>query len=207
MKKTPILLILVAAIAMACGAYFYQMRHIVLPQPTLNTGSLYPAPRDLDAFSLTIEGQASLSDKQLKDHYSLLFFGFTRCPDICPLTLAALAEAYKAWPSALAERKPKVWFISVDPERDALKPSSDYAKFFNPEFQAATGTITELQALARQLNVAIKKVPDDNSADNYSIDHSANLLLINPKGQLVGVIRPPFVASALRDDLLAMVSD
>jgi protein SCO1 len=205
MKKSTIVLILIAALALGSGAWFYQF-NASAPAVEFNTALQYPEARKVQPFALTVDGKTTLETKDLQGHYSVLFFGFTRCPDVCPLTLSALAQAFDKWPSSLHSIQPKAWFVSVDPERDGLKQAQDYVKFFDPEFGAATGSREELDALTKQLGVVFIKQANEGSAAEYTIDHSANLLLINPKGELIALVRPPFEALALRDDLLALVS-
>lgn len=206
MKNSTIVLILVAALALATGAWFYQYNATVPPAEEFHTALKYPQARKVAPFALTVDGKTTLQAQDLQGHYSLLFFGFTRCPDVCPLTLSALSQALQKWPSGLHSIQPKTWFVSVDPERDGLKQAQDYVKFFDPTFSAATGTKAELDALTKQLGVVFIKQPSESSTTDYTIDHSANLLLINPAGELIALVRPPFEPLALRDDLLALMS-
>ena len=205
MKKSTLVLVLVATLALAFGAYFYQLKQAPEPLAPLNTALRYPEPRSIDPFVLNVDGNPTLRESDLTGHYTLLFFGFTKCPDVCPLTLSTLAQAYAQWPTELAIGKPEVIFVSVDPERDSLQASREYVEFFNPDFRAATGSLAELEAFTRQLGVVFMKQPTEETASAYTIDHSASLLLVNPKGELIALIRPPFETRPLRDDLLALV--
>jgi protein SCO1 len=208
MKRSTMILVLIAAFGLASGAYLYQRyaaRAATDVVAALHTGLRYPTPRPIAPFALTADGQATLDLNALKGHHSLLFFGFTHCPDVCPLTLSVIAQALQQWPAELSARQPKVWFVSVDPDRDTLSKTREYVEFFNRDFGAATGNAGEIQAFTRDVGIVVVRTDGQDGA--YSIDHSASLLVVDPDGAIVGLIRPPFEPLKLRDDLLALVSD
>lgn len=120
----------------------------------------------------------------------LMFFGFTRCPDVCPTELYRLSQLMKALGDDASAVQ--VLFISLDPERDSPAMLRDYAAAFHPGFIGLTGTRQQIDALAASFYVAhVKAGPDDN----YTIDHSAITYLIDPQGRLrlIGRMDTPIV--------------
>ncbi|QKE65091.1 SCO family protein [Aquipseudomonas campi] len=156
---------------------------------------LLPQSRSLPDLSLTNQdGQAQAVD-QLKGQWSLLFFGYTFCPDICPATLAQLRQLKGMLP-AETQAQLRVVLVTVDPQRDNPEQLKKYLGFFDPAFMGLTGAQEDLQKLAGA--VSIPYIPADTSKENYTVDHSGNLVIIGPDGTQRGFIRAP-----LNNDKLA----
>lgn len=164
----------------------------------VESGTLLQQPRILPAFSLTDQDGQPYTVEQFKGRWTLIFPGFTYCPDICPITLGLL-KTVRAQLGADGEKLQVVLF-SIDPERDTPQRLKDYVSYFSPEFRGVTTPEPGLKAMAQALGVAYAKVPGD-SPENYSMDHSAALILINPQGQLAGYFTAPLQAPALIADL------
>jgi len=125
----------------------------------------------------------------LKDKWSLLFFGYTFCPDICPTTLAQLRQIKSELPPE-AVNNLQIVLVSVDPNRDTPKQLKQYLGYFDPQFKGLTpSSIEDLQKLANA--VSIPFIPADTSKPNYTVDHSGNLAVIGPDGHQRGFIRAP----------------
>lgn len=131
---------------------------------------------------------------QLKGRWSLVFFGYTFCPDICPTTLADLRLIQSQLPQASREQL-QVVLISVDPQRDTPQQLKQYLGYFDPQFIGLTGTPEAIQASANALGVPY--VPGDTSQENYTVDHGGNLALIDPTGVQRGFIRAPLRSQKL----------
>ena len=156
---------------------------------------LLPQSRSLPGLSLTNQdGQAQAMD-QLKGQWSLLFFGYTFCPDICPATLAQLRQLKGMLPTE-TQAQLRVVLVTVDPHRDNAEQLKKYLGFFDPAFMGLTGAQEDLQKLAGA--VSIPYIPADTSKENYTVDHSGNLVIIGPDGTQRGFIRAP-----LNNDKLA----
>ena len=142
-------------------------------------------------------GEARQLDR-LTGKWSLVFFGYTFCPDICPTTLADLRLIKSQLPEATREQV-QVVLISVDPQRDTPEQLKQYLGYFDPQFIGLTGSPEAIQASANALGVPY--VPGDTSKPDYTVDHGGNLALIDPSGVQRGFIRAP-----LRNDkLLALL--
>lgn len=139
------------------------------------------------AFTMT-DGQGNtVSEDILTGHYSLVFFGFTHCPDICPLTLQVIAQALDDAGPAAANVTPV--FVSVDPERDTPEAVGAYAAAFHPRFIALTGTPAQVQQITKVFRVFARKAPlkDENGNDtgDYTVEHSGMIFFLNPEGHYV----------------------
>lgn len=208
-------LILIAAVAAGLGLWLAQRAFVPAPGPALKAARLLPEPRAIAPFSLAQSDGTALTPAELRGRWTLVFIGFTHCPDVCPTTLAELGQAEKRWSEALPEpRRPRILFVSIDPERDSPERAGEYARFFSPHALAATGTVPELEAFARSLLMVFAKSPlpgDDPEA--YTMDHSSQVALIDPEGRFAGFIRPRSDAQGrpaglppaeIADDLIAL---
>jgi protein SCO1/2 len=205
-------LILAAALAAGLGllaARYYLDGPSRPDAPALKTVTLLPSAREIPAFQLRQSDNTPLVKGELAGHWTLAFLGFTFCPDVCPTTLAELAQAQKQWESLPESTRPRVLFISVDPERDTPGKAGEYAHAFHPDTLAATADIPALEKFATSLGFVFMKVPGktfEQNPSDYSVDHSANLAVLDPQGNLAGIIRPPFQPQAIADDLAVLTA-
>ncbi|MBB4130157.1 SCO family protein [Xanthomonas sp. 3075] len=174
------------------------------PWPPTQTITFYPQPRALPQFSLRQSDGTQLVPGELKGHWTLVFLGFTFCPDVCPTTLTDLAVAQQQWESIPDGLRPRVLFVSVDPQRDPPARLGEYAHAFHKDTLAATADVPALERFATALGFVFRKVPGKGFADNpndYSMDHSASIAVLDPQGRLAGLIRPPLDPKAIATDL------
>jgi protein SCO1 len=159
---------------------------------------LLPQSRSLPELSLINQDGQAVAIDQLKDQWSLLFFGYTFCPDICPATLAQLRQLQgQLPPETLA--KLRIVLVTVDPNRDTPEQLKKYLDYFDAGFIGLTGEQATIQKLAN--GVSIPFIPADTSKENYTVDHSGNLVLIGPDGRQRGFIRAPINNSKLAAQL------
>ena len=156
----------------------------------------YPQPRQIPAFALTDASGGDFLPQRLQGRWSLLFFGYANCPDICPITLSILGNA-----EALLEKAEQETFqgvmVSVDPERDTPQALAQYVAAFSDRFVGVTGDVAALEAFAKSLHAGFVKVPTEDSALGYLMDHSSHLAVIDPAGRHYGFIRPPLDAAKI----------
>ncbi|CAL1238999.1 SCO family protein [Candidatus Methylocalor cossyra] len=188
----------ILALALVLGGWFWWTPGV----PRLVSGALLEKPRPLRDFSLRAESGAPFTLEELRGHWTVIFAGYTHCPDVCPLTLAQLKQA-KARLGTASEGL-RVLFLSVDPERDTSEGLANYVRHFDPDFRAATGTRPQLETLAYQLGIVFLKAPN-SQGEGYTIDHSAELVLIDPQGRLAGYLLPPFSPEGLAADLATVL--
>lgn len=137
-------------------------------------------------FELVDHNGKTFTHEDLKGHYSLLFFGFTFCPDVCPTGLTKLADVYDRLPKELRNNL-AVIFVSVDPERDTPEVLKGYVAAFHPDFTGATGTPEQIKDMAKKYLVYYAKRPaaEGKPADQYLVDHSAYTYLMGPGGSYI----------------------
>jgi protein SCO1/2 len=158
---------------------------------------ILPKPDPVATFSLLTHDNTSFDNAALKGKWSFLFFGFTHCPDLCPTTLAVFNQVHRM----LGEGPQGVddvqfVFVSVDPERDTPQVLKEYVTYINPEFIGVTGNGADLAQLSNSLGVVYAKVPG-TTPEQYFMDHSSAVLLINPEGHFRGVFAAPHVAQKI----------
>ncbi|MEM7078840.1 MAG: SCO family protein [Pseudomonadota bacterium] len=167
---------------------------------------LLPTPRELTAFSLPAHDGGDFDLAALQGKWSFLFFGFTHCPDICPTSMSELGqverELQQAYPE-LAERFQGV-LITVDPERDTLDLVGRYAQAFSPRFVGVSSDRDSTAAFASQVNAVFAKMPDGDGG--YTMDHTGNLVIINPYGHYHGFIKLPHTAETIRLAYLSLAA-
>ena len=149
---------------------------------------LLPQSRNVPDLTFTDQDGHPVALDSLKDKWTLLFFGYTFCPDICPTTLAQLRQIKSELPKEAVD-KLRVVLVSVDPHRDTPQQLKTYLGYFDKQFQGLTAPVDTLQKLANA--VSIPFIPADTSKPNYTVDHSGNLALLGPDGTQRGFIRAP----------------
>lgn len=160
-------------------------------------GLFYPKTKPIPPFQLATT-RGVFTQKNLKNQWSLLFFGYTYCPDICPVTLSMLSQMKVKLTQLYPQfaKNTQFVFISVDSQRDTPEKLAEYVQFFDNDFIGVTGTIEQIKTLTRQLGIVFIKKPG-NTEDDYLIDHSAQILLVNPQGQWAGIFSAPHEAENL----------
>jgi len=198
----------VLAIALAAGLGLLLAQKVFGPAGNggRQTGSIifYPTPRPVPDFSLSQSDGTRLIPGELRGHWTLVFLGFTSCPDVCPTTLAELALAQKQWEGIPESLRPRVVFVSVDPERDTPARLGEYAHAFHKDTLAATADVPSLERFATPLGLVFQKAPGknfDRNPNDYSMDHSASIAVLDPEGRLAGLMRPPFDPKLIASDL------
>lgn len=158
---------------------------------------VFPNPREIRPFQLTTHTGEPFTLEDLQGQWSFLFFGFTNCPDVCPTSMAALARARRE----LAEEHPEAVsgfqgiLVSVDPERDDQQTLAQYVQAFSPTFIGVRGERAATAELATQVNVVFAQVPADDGG--YQVDHSGNIVIVNPRGHYHAVARMPHEADTI----------
>ncbi len=160
--------------------------------------------RDISDFNLIDHRGDRFESQNLKGHWSLLFFGYTYCPDVCPVTLAVMNKAIKLLEPEIAS-KWQIALVSVDPERDTPEILADYVPAFNKKFIGVTGEFDEIVKLATQLNIAFGKVPGEEPG-SYLVDHSASIVVISPDGRYQGFFKPPHQPAKIASVMHALAS-
>jgi protein SCO1/2 len=193
--------VLLLTIIMTAAAYFtWQSKsNTVVQFPEEIEDSLFWQARDLTDFTLIGANNKTLGLDDLKGKWSFIFFGYTHCPDICPMSMNIMGTVFKLLkenPAASANIQGV--FVSVDPERDTPELLEEYASYFNPEFMGVTGDKAQIDAFTRQIGV-LYSIHAKESQEDYSVSHNSTIFLIDPKGRLYGRFPQPHVAREIAD--------
>ena len=205
---------IILAIALAAGLGLVLAQKVFGPSQQANNGTstilFYGTPRTLPEFDLAQSDGTRLIPGELHGHWTLVFLGFTSCPDVCPTTLAELAQAQKQWQAIPDSLRPRVVLVSIDPERDTPSKLGEYAHAFHKDTLAATADIPSLERFATALGMVFQKVPGkhfEQNPNDYSMDHSSSIAVLDPKGRLAGLIRPPLNPQAIASDLIKLTEN
>jgi protein SCO1/2 len=152
----------------------------------------YQAPKIVKPFELTDENGRITTEKSLNDQWTLLFLGYTSCPDICPMTLSKLSQVYQ---QLKADYAISVWFVSVDPQRDTLAKRQDYIRYFSHEFKALSGPHAKLFPFVRDIGLIY--AINNSTEQEYYVDHSASVALINPQGKLAAIFKAKYAINEI----------
>lgn len=198
-----ILSLILEGLLIAAIIYFFVTRNV-----DVNTDNAPPGtearlatPRPLTPFQLTAHDLKPLDIARLKDKWTLLFFGYTHCPDICPTTLTELAQlAQQLTPETLKDTQ--FVFVSIDPQRDTPESLAAYVHYFDERFIGATGSVDALKAFTRQLDSKFKLETDP--LGEPVVNHSSAMLLIDPQVRYYARFKAPHYAEEIRTQYLAL---
>ncbi len=183
-----------------------------------NANDHVPAPEELEEylfwqakalrdFTLTGADNRTLGLDSLKGKWSFVFFGYTHCPDVCPMTLDVLGSAF-----SLLKQDPVTYselqgiFVSVDPKRDTPELLKEYVSYFGSEFVGVTGSTEQITAFTRQIGAlyAIHDAEAGEDPDTYLVTHNSAIFLIDPRGRLYGRFPPPQDATTIASTFIKL---
>ncbi len=199
---------LACIVALVVGAVFYR----VMRTPELDARQLYQLgavmrdePSTVAPFRLLDQDGNAFTNERLQGKWSLVFFGYTYCPDICPVTMSKLATLHTTLQAeaGFADQL-QYLMVTVDPARDTPSQLKQYVAYFNPDFIGIAGEIQDLHDFALGLNAIFAKVPIDEEG-NYLMDHSGNIVLLNPRGEYVGFLKAPHVPANMARALQSII--
>jgi protein SCO1/2 len=164
-------------------------------------------PNIINDFELLDQSGKPFGLANLKNQWSLVFLGFTHCPDICPLTMSKL-EAVRAELGShfTPDKIPNIVFVGVDPDRD--KPIiADYLKHFHPKNIGVTGDAYQLDILVKSVDgfYRLDKKSPTATSKYYNVVHTSSIAVINPKAEMIAKISPPFNVSTVSRDLMLLI--
>jgi len=172
--------------------------------PQTERATVFPAPRAVPALDLVDQDGKPLGPGFFDGHWTLVFFGFTQCPDICPTTLATLAQAVRQLSDLPAGVQPRVLLVSLDPERDTPDILAPYVRFFDPSFLGARGSPEATAAAAAAFNQPYANVPLPDGG--YTLEHGSGIFVVGPSGGTVAYLSAPDEAATIASDYRKIVA-
>jgi protein SCO1/2 len=189
------------------------------PAAPLGVARLLPEPKSLPDLALENHRGEAVGANVFRAHWSLVFFGFTSCPDLCPLELQKLGKVLNLMG---AGDELQVIFVSVDPERDVQDKLADYVGFFHPQIIGLRGSNSELAKFSQFFGAAYDRsaivdtklltipaginMPTD-VGDQYQVNHSARVFVVNPAGKFIGSFAPPYTAEDILSDMQKLMDE
>jgi protein SCO1/2 len=161
--------------------------------------------RALPEFELRDHNDQPLTRESLNGKWNLIFFGYTHCSDICPTSLQTLNDMLQAIDDPDVSNALRVYFVSVDPDRDKPGILASYVSYFNPDFTGATAQMDQLQPLTRSLGIAHAIRNRVEGSPAYDVDHSAAIVLVNPQAEFAGLFGAPHDAAVMARDMTRIV--
>ena len=209
--KNKIPLIIICLLALSAGVFMsvkpggQDTQLMVSVQEALKTSLALPLDfKKIPDFTLMDVNAEPITQAVFEDRWSIIFFGYTHCPDVCPVTL----QVMKNVASKLAEQNqepPQIVFVSVDPMRDTSEIMKNYISYFDEEFIGITGELTSVHAMTSALGIVASFTANDADPDNYIVDHTASLLLIDPQKRMRAKISPPHEAETIVADYITLL--
>lgn len=186
--------IFIAAFSFFTFSYLDKTKEPHIPNELIAV--LKPNPIQLTDFSLTDHNNEAFDLKRLYNNNTLLFFGYTSCPDICPTTLTTINLVYKN----LKTKDVNVVFVSVDPERDKTENLADYVQYFNKNFIGVTGTKASVDELTQQFKAGYV-IEEATSEGSYLVSHTSSIFLVDPQAKIIASFSPPHHADVIASQL------
>ena len=186
MRKTALILLIAGGLlSVGLQLWFKPAGRREVPEALKNI--VLPQPRPLQPFTLTDHHGKPFTLERLRGAWTFLFFGYTHCPDICPVAMGLLAEVDRALRASGNRVPTRTVFVSVDPRRDDLELLARYVPYFNPEFLGVTGVEGEVEAFSRQLGAFYMIPKDADPTSNYTVNHTGSIFLIDPEARFSAI--------------------
>ena len=200
-----LVMIVVLLVSGMAGFLAYQQLNSHKQQHEFQSLLVFPKEKSFSGFKLIDKNNNSLDINSFAGHWTLIFFGYTHCPDVCPTTLSELQKTFKQLDGQNLKQAPQVLFVSVDPQRDTPHTLNEYIQFFNPKFNAATADDANILSITSQIGAAYHIESHEKDNINYNVDHTAAVFLINPDKKLYGIFRSPHDSSKISSDLTQLI--
>ncbi len=183
--KIIVFIVFVCCALMTSLFVYHASQKPVKPLLSSDAGLLFAAPRDIKSFELVTTDNKKFTERDFYKNWTLLFFGFTHCASICPTTMDVLKRAY----TPLHDKYPnlRVILVTVDPDRDSPEVLANYIRQYHADFSGLTGKIQNIRKLQSQLGIFAAR--DNGNDENYQIQHTSSIILINPQGKWAGLFK------------------
>lgn len=193
-KKTFLIIgVMVGFMALGAGVGIYTAQQQTRPGEI--AGLLWPNPKQIHDFETIDEDGRKFGLKQLEGKWSFVFFGYTNCPDVCPITLSVM-NGVKEQLNEDEKRETQMIFVSIDPERDTQEKLAQYVHYFNESFIGLGGSSEQIQSLTSQIGVMYFR-GEESAEGDYLMDHTSSIFLIDPDMRMSGVLSLPHTVEDL----------
>ena len=184
--------------------YFQSLPSLLAKKPTLATGKILARPMEIDQFELIDQNNAAFNNKSLEGGWTVLFFGYTNCPDVCPTTIYKLAEIKNVIKEELPSTDFNTVLVTLDPDRDSTERLHEYIGYFDETMLGVTGTYENIQSFTSSLSVFYQRI---NKEEGYDFNHTASIFVFDKNGLLFATMSPANTIGELTEDFYTILNN
>ena len=184
--------------------YFQSLPSLLEKKPTLATGKILARPMEIDQFELIDQNNAAFNNKRLEGGWTVVFFGYTNCPDVCPTTIYKLAEIKNVIKEKLPSTDFNTVLVTLDPDRDSAQRLDEYIGYFDETMLGVTGTYENIQSFTSSLSVFYQRI---NKEEGYDFNHTASIFIFDKNGLLFATMSPANTIGELTEDFYTILNN
>jgi len=203
-KRNVIFLLLVLFSVTGIFTYFQSLPSLLEKKPSLITGKILVRPMEIDNFELIDQNNEVFNKKSLEGGWTVLFFGYTNCPDVCPTTIYKLAEIKNGIKEDLPSANFNTVLVTLDPDRDSTERLDEYIGYFDETMLGVTGTYENIQSFTSSLSVFYQRI---NKEEGYDFNHTASIFVFDKDGSLFATMSPANTVGELESDFFTILNN
>ena len=203
-KRNIIFILLVLFSITGIFTYFQSLPSLLEKKPSLITGKILVRPMEIDNFELIDQNNEVFNKKSLEGGWTVLFFGYTNCPDVCPTTIYKLAEIKNGIKEDLPSANFNTVLVTLDPDRDSAERLDEYIGYFDETMLGVTGTYENIQSFTSSLSVFYQRI---NKEEGYDFNHTASIFVFDKDGSLFATMSPANTVGELESDFFTILNN
>ena len=203
-KRNIIFILLILTGITGLFTYFQSLPSLLEKKPTLVSGKILARPMEIDRFELKDQKNEVFNNKSLEGGWTVLFFGYTNCPDVCPTTIYKLAEIKNELKEDLSSTSFNTVLVTLDPDRDSADRLKEYIGYFDESMLGVTGTYENIQSFTSSLSVFYQRI---NKEEGYDFNHTASIFVFNKDGSLFATMSPANTIGELTQDFYTILNN
>ena len=203
-KRNVIFLLLILFSVTGIFTYFQSLPSLLEKKPSLITGKILVRPMEIDNFELIDQNNEAFNKKSLEGGWTVLFFGYTNCPDVCPTTIYKLAEIKNGIKEDLPSANFNTVLVTLDPDRDSAERLDEYIGYFDETMLGVTGTYENIQSFTSSLSVFYQRI---NKEEGYDFNHTASIFVFDKDGSLFATMSPANTVGELESDFFTILNN
>ena len=203
-KRNIIFILLILFSITGLFTYFQSLPSLLEKKPSLITGKILVRPMEIDNFELIDQNNEVFNKKSLEGGWTVLFFGYTNCPDVCPTTIYKLAEIKNGIKEDLPSANFNTVLVTLDPDRDSTERLDEYIGYFDETMLGVTGTYENIQSFTSSLSVFYQRI---NKEEGYDFNHTASIFVFDKDGSLFATMSPANTVEELESDFFTILNN
>ena len=203
-KRNIIFILLILFSITGLFTYFQSLPSLLEKKPSLITGKILVRPMEIDNFELIDQNNEAFNKKSLEGGWTVLFFGYTNCPDVCPTTIYKLAEIKNGIKEDLPSANFNTVLVTLDPDRDSSERLDEYIGYFDETMLGVTGTYENIQSFTSSLSVFYQRI---NKEEGYDFNHTASIFVFDKDGSLFATMSPANTVGELESDFFTILNN